>query len=72
MAVLSGLPADTLIEIVARTHDRTPFDAIILGCTDLSVIHEKYPIIATKNGKNLITLDSVSILAEELAQLSIA
>lgn len=73
--VLSGIickqDSALLIKIAHKVYQDEPFDGVVLGCTDLSVIEEEYPLILIEDGKIIPVLDSITILAEELIKLSV-
>lgn len=70
--VLSGAiyedDALRLKSIVQEIFIETPFDSIILGCTELPLLHKKYPFL-TDGG--IPVIDTLAVLARELAHISI-
>ena len=62
--VVSKADAQQMTEIAQKMYAKSQFDGILLGCTDFSVLHDMYPIQL----QSIITLDSVTILADELVK----
>lgn len=62
--------AHALITIAQSRYLQQPFECVVLGCTDLSVLHEQCPILLTVKGQNLVTADSIDILAKRLVECS--
>lgn len=73
--VLSGIickqDSALLAKIAHKIYENEPFDGVVLGCTDLSLIEEEYPIVLVEDGKLIPILDSVTVLAEELIRLAV-
>lgn len=65
--VLDGtvLKADSeeLSRLIKKKYDKTPFDAVILGCTELPVLHAQHPLDIGK----IVALDSIDSAAREAA-----
>jgi aspartate racemase len=59
-----------LIAIVQARYLQQSFDSIILGCTDLSVLHERHPISLVVDERILFIADSINILARRLVECS--
>ena len=55
-------------KIIKETYDQKKFDGIVLGCTELPVLHDRYPIVLARNAYNmpLPILDSSRILAQKI------
>ena len=51
--------AQTIKNYIADYLEKYPGSQVILGCTEFSLLHEKYPL-------HVSVLDGLSILAEEL------
>lgn len=53
--------AELLSDLLHEIYQRTPYDGVVLGCTDLPVLHDAYPIQCPK-----YIYDSIKIPAKEL------
>lgn len=60
--VITAKEHQTILNILESSYQRGPFKEVILGCTDLSVIHQKYPI----RFKQVVVLDSLKLGVEAI------
>ncbi len=55
--------SEILSSMINHLHDKIFFDGIVLGCTELPVLHKQHPLrLATK--KEIIVLDTLKCLAQ--------
>jgi aspartate/glutamate racemase len=68
--ILSGIllknDAKALRSIISKSYKQQPFEGVVLGCTELSVLHQLHPLSSKKS--HVIVLDSVYIVAQLLAK----
>lgn len=63
--------AATVSQIIAHMHNKGTFEGVILGCTELSVLHHHFPIVTTTGGHPVFIFDTVQLLAKRLAEKSL-
>lgn len=54
--------SDALCAVIVKAHQRTPVDGVILGCTELPVLHQTHPLLC----KGVDVYDSIQILSYQL------
>ena len=64
--------AKNLIALINTIRKRTAIDGIVLGCTELSVLHEAYPQYFTKKNLELTVFDTTAILAQSIVNKAFA
>lgn len=60
--------AFNLLDLVNEMQQKTKIDSVILGCTELSVLHRKYPALESLK---IPIIDTIEVLAQELISLTI-
>lgn len=66
--VISAHDAQRLIHVAQNMYEQGSFEGIILGCTDLSVLNDRYPFRVTMHNTVLEPLDSIDILSRVLVE----
>lgn len=56
--------SDALAQVIEKTAERFDFDGVVLGCTDLPVLHHRFPIQSVKP-----LFDSIKIPAKMLRRM---
>jgi aspartate racemase len=67
-AVLAGecnqAQSEALTSLIHDQYQKQRFEAVVLGCTELSVIQDRYPLQV----KSVVTIDPLLLLADKLVQ----
>lgn len=63
--------SEALSKIASAMYEKEPFDGIVLGCTELPLLHEQYPLCVKKAAKPPLVLDTIKILAQEMVKRSV-
>lgn len=58
--------AEVLRKIIEKLHKITPFDGVILACTELPLIHKSFSLSIGESYQFLPVIDSVQVLAKKL------
>jgi aspartate/glutamate racemase len=60
-----------LRDIIASIYKANPFDGIILGCTELPLVHQAFLLSCHEEGRILPVIDTVETLAARLVELAL-
>jgi aspartate racemase len=58
----------TLNAIIRKIYQKQPFDGVVLGCTELPLLHQQHPLSIKDAEKPIVVLDTLKILAQELCR----
>lgn len=67
---VSGYEIDTFCTIIENLYQKSLFDGIVLGCTELSLIYEPVVQFLQKRFSNVTLIDTTRLLAQTVVQAS--
>jgi aspartate racemase len=68
---INGDQAIALNNIISANYKQDQFDGIILACTELPLIHQKFSLFRSKDYPSLPIIDTVETLAKKLVELAL-
>jgi aspartate racemase len=63
--------ATALKTIISASYKQAPCDGIILACTELPLVHQRFPLFQAKDCPSIPVIDTVETLAKKLVELAL-